>query len=463
MNKTILTIAGVIIVIGAIFLFSGDKNNGTEITYTGVTSTELNEMLQDKDFTLVDVHTPEQVHIPGTDLFIPYDDLDALVAALPDKDAKIVLYCRSGGMSKIAAKSLIERGYTNLFDLTNGMNEWSSEGRETIPKGSVPIRASSSDGNAGAYIALGPSNSIGVFDTDANKIIDTLPAGNNPHGIAIVGNRIFTTSTKMGKNEMMMEPDHDDGKPVDMKKMMSLGSNIISVTDINKKEVIKEIDIGGGTHHMASTQNGTTILATVPSQSGVVLINAKTLEKSAFIETGIVPNYVAVSPDSSRAYISNKGDDTVSIIDLETKILITNVSVGVRPDHLAVSDDGQFVYVTNAGSDDISVINSKTQKVVATISTGEIPHGVGILPDGSKVYVSNSESKTVSVIDTKTNTVIKNIQMDSEVEHLEVSPDGNKVFVNSEGSKVIYSISTDDDSVIEKLKIGKQPHQMVFK
>ncbi len=108
------------------------------LAFTGLSSRQLSDLLPNKDFTLIDVHIPEQVHVPGTDFMIPYNDLTALIKVLPDKQAKIVLYCRSGSMSKTAAQALVDQGYANIFDLTNGMNEWLSEGRATIPLGSIP-------------------------------------------------------------------------------------------------------------------------------------------------------------------------------------------------------------------------------------------------------------------------------------------------------------------------------------
>jgi len=108
--------------------------NGTPATreeappYTAVSPATLQKMLAGPDITLVDVHIPEQPHIPGTDAVIPYNDIDALEAALPDKNAKIVLYCRSGGMSELAAAELAKRGYTNLSILAGGENAWRAAG-----------------------------------------------------------------------------------------------------------------------------------------------------------------------------------------------------------------------------------------------------------------------------------------------------------------------------------------------
>ncbi|MFA4820026.1 MAG: rhodanese-like domain-containing protein [Candidatus Aenigmatarchaeota archaeon] len=100
-----------------------------EFGYYDISSAELNDMLSKKDFLLVDVHMPEQKHINGTDIFIPYDELSSNLNKLPtDKNAKIVLYCRSGAMSGVASKNLVSKGYTNIYNLKNGLNEWKSLG-----------------------------------------------------------------------------------------------------------------------------------------------------------------------------------------------------------------------------------------------------------------------------------------------------------------------------------------------
>ncbi len=105
--------------------------------FDSISSEKLELMLKNKDFTLIDVHTPEQKHIPGTDFMISYDEIDKIESVIPSKNSKVVLYCRSGGMSKQTAKELAKRGYKNVFELENGLNEWLKEGKEVLPKGSV--------------------------------------------------------------------------------------------------------------------------------------------------------------------------------------------------------------------------------------------------------------------------------------------------------------------------------------
>lgn len=100
-----------------------DEHSSQE--YGEIHADELAVLLEDKDFFLVDVHIPEQEHIDGTDAFVPFNEIENKLGLLPqDKDSEIVLYCRSGSMSQVAAKTLIENGYTNVSYLEGGIKEY---------------------------------------------------------------------------------------------------------------------------------------------------------------------------------------------------------------------------------------------------------------------------------------------------------------------------------------------------
>jgi len=98
-------------------------------SYQNVAPDELNAMLRDKDFVFVNVHIPFEGNIADTDLSIPYNEIEQNLSQLPsDKNAKIVLYCRSGRMSAMAAESLVGFGFTNIWNLDGGMVEWEQAG-----------------------------------------------------------------------------------------------------------------------------------------------------------------------------------------------------------------------------------------------------------------------------------------------------------------------------------------------
>lgn len=106
-----------------------------EQNFAVLDSADLAAMLEKKDFLLVNVHVPYEGEIANTDLFIPYDKIAGNLDRLPrDKSAKIVLYCRSGRMSEIAARAIAQLGYTRVSHLAGGMNDWKQSGYQIIEK-----------------------------------------------------------------------------------------------------------------------------------------------------------------------------------------------------------------------------------------------------------------------------------------------------------------------------------------
>lgn len=108
-------------------------------TVSEISAKNLKEKLAKKDFTLINVHTPYEGEIERTDSFIEYDSMKANEAQLPkDKNASIVLYCKSGRMSAEAFQTLKGMGYTNVVHLRGGMDSWKKEGFNLLDLSKLP-------------------------------------------------------------------------------------------------------------------------------------------------------------------------------------------------------------------------------------------------------------------------------------------------------------------------------------
>jgi rhodanese-related sulfurtransferase len=134
MNKQILVffvVLGVLLAGCQSKSVEGKKVDVAGSSYQNVTPNELNTMLKDKHFVFVNVHIPFAGNIAQTDLSIAYDQIEQNLSQLPsDKNAKIVLYCRSGHMSQIAAEKMVSLGYTNVWNLSGGIAAWEQAGYE---------------------------------------------------------------------------------------------------------------------------------------------------------------------------------------------------------------------------------------------------------------------------------------------------------------------------------------------
>lgn len=109
-----------------------DPSPRNDVRATSVSPDRLNAMLEQKDVALVNVHVPYEGELPETDEFIPYDRIGQRLDDLPDKDAEIVLYCRSGRMSSIAVDALLEAGYLDVVELRGGFEAWEDAGYDLI-------------------------------------------------------------------------------------------------------------------------------------------------------------------------------------------------------------------------------------------------------------------------------------------------------------------------------------------
>lgn len=100
-----------------------------EAGYTDLTVQELQALLADSDPQLVNVHVPFEGDLPNTTMSIPYDQIGVHAEHIfVDQEAPIVVYCRSGRMSAIAAAELARQGYTKVYNLVGGFNAWTAAG-----------------------------------------------------------------------------------------------------------------------------------------------------------------------------------------------------------------------------------------------------------------------------------------------------------------------------------------------
>ena len=103
------------------------KENDQGAVYVNITAEEAKSIMDTEEgYIILDVREQEEYdagHIPGANL-IPYTQIgDKANEMLPDKEQLILVYCRSGRRSKIAAEALMALGYTNIKEF-GGIIDW---------------------------------------------------------------------------------------------------------------------------------------------------------------------------------------------------------------------------------------------------------------------------------------------------------------------------------------------------
>ena len=196
------------------------------------------------------------------------------------------------------------------------------------------------------------------------------------------------------------------------------------------------------------------------------------------IKVGTGPFGIAVNPISNKIYVTNIGDNTVSVINGTTDQLVSTIKqlpTGIKPAGIAINTSTNRMYVTDLKSGSVFIIDTLTDKPVNTIKVGKIPAGLEVNPISNKIYVTNIGDNTVSVIDGKKNQTINTIAVNPILKanfkdndplknlpvnvgfpditsFVSIDPATNMVYVTNTASNTISMIDGNKDAASSKIE-----------
>lgn len=142
--------------------------------------------------------------------------------------------------------------------------------------------------------------------------------------------------------------------------------------------------------------------------SGFVMVPASAQTITGTVAVGVAPTNIAYDSGTNEIYVSNNGDNTVSVISVATHNVTSTITVGNTPVNLIYDSGNHKIYVANNGDGTISVIDDSTHAVTATIdlnNTSSSPYGLAYDSDTNEIYVAEGTANQVVVIDDTTNTL----------------------------------------------------------
>lgn len=221
-----------------------------------------------------------------------------------------------------------------------------------------------------------------------------------------------------------------------------------------------------------------------PNSDTQGILNSKLI---ATVNVGVNPTAMAITSDSAKLYVANgnnygiAGSDNVTLVDLKTLMpikTITNESFN-EPYTVTLSKGETKAYVTNSGGTSISIIDVETDEVTGTIEGFNGPSGMVITPDGKTAYVNNygattaipsGSGNTVSVVDLIAERIIAEITLSTSgvpaaPAAIAISPKGDFVYTanyvnGNPGQGTMSKISTASNTVVAT--IGGDPSKGPF-
>lgn len=216
----------------------------------------------------------------------------------------------------------------------------------------------------------------------------------------------------------------------------------VSVIATDTRQTVRTVTVGAGAHNVQATADGQRVWVT---NNGTPPADA---------------GHAAHQGMSGAAHAAMAASGEVWAIDTATDTVVGKVPVGNHPAHVVVSPDGRWVYVTNGGDNTVSVVDAGAMKEVATIATGAFPHGIRLSPDGQQAYVANLKGGTVSVIDTASRKEVESIPVGKGPAQVGFTGDGRLAFVSLSQENQVAVIDPRTRKVLRKVPVGNGPIQL---
>ncbi len=237
-------------------------------------------------------------------------------------------------------------------------------------------------------------------------------------------------------------------------------TGIVNVINTASNQSVGTISLGSTSvpYAVAASLDGKYVYVANQATGDISVINTSTNTATDRIIVGKSPSGIVVTPNGNKLYVTNNGNDNVSVYDILNR-KSTTIKAGLAPEGIAVSPDGNWVYVANRNSTSITVINTNTDTALpAAITVGASPEGLVVSPDGSRVYVTNYNGKSVSVIDATTNkAILPAINVGTNPHGIAINPDGTKVYVGNAGAPFSVSVINTATNQVTNIPLGSSP------
>ena len=199
--------------------------------------------------------------------------------------------------------------------------------------------------------------------------------------------------------------------------------------------------------------------------SFVYEIGTRSLRKTAAIQVGEVPKYLAITPNGRTMLVGNWCSWDISVVDLRKGREVGRIPAGVAPRGIAFSPNGRRAYVTLVGEDRILVIDMRSRSVVGDIrGVGERPRHLVMSPGGRYLYVTSEgkdkprrEDGAIYKFDLRRQRVVATSEPLVEPRTTVISDDGRALYVVDYYPGTIVKLATDDLSELQDRYLGFHP------
>jgi YVTN family beta-propeller protein len=312
-------------------------------------------------------------------------------------------------------------------------------------------------------VASKSGDDVYFIDRWDGSVVYILPTGREPHEVEVSDDGALAVVCNYGDREQI--------------------GNTLSVYDVAAGRLVRTIDLGEHTrpHGMQWITGTQQLLVTTEGSEHLLIVDVETGQIVQAMHTGEpISHMVAATPDFSRAFVPSIRTGNVVVFDLRTGEMIGTVYSGAGAEGIAMHPSGSEVWVTNRADNTLSVIDTETLIVKETIPCADFPIRAKFTPDGRLFLVSNARSGDIGVFDHTTRQQLAAIKLTppvpegvdetryfSEFEGTSIPiglvvPDNHWAYVANTRSDAVSIISLDTFTITGHFPVGREPDGISF-
>jgi YVTN family beta-propeller protein len=213
------------------------------------------------------------------------------------------------------------------------------------------------------------------------------------------------------------------------------------------------------------TRDDRRLFVTMPLAGRVAAIDTDSFKVITDVEAGMSPLRAVLQADGKYLWVGNDSPDTaksgVTVIDAEGMTVASRILTGKGHHEIALSGDDRFAFVSNRDEGTVSVIDVPSLKKLRDIATGQ-PLALAYSPLSRAIYVVDGSDGVISVIDGDRQELIARIQVKPGLGPVRFTPDGRWGFAVNSIENAVHVIDAATNKLTYTVPVGGVPYEILF-
>ena len=238
------------------------------------------------------------------------------------------------------------------------------------------------------------------------------------------------------------------------------------VSMVGKTSTLGMLRLRGPGTDWAKSRDETRLYVSIPSTGDLAVVDTEAFKVEAHVAVGGQPTRVVVQPDGRYVWIGNDADTAeqsgVTVVNARTLEIVASLPTGLGHHEIAFSEDNRHAFVSNRKSGTVSVIDVQKLEKLRDIETGPLPISLAYSTLSQALYVADGAAGTVTVIDNDQLKITQRISLEAGLGPLKFAPGDRYALTVNPARNKVFVIDATGNRHVQTIEVDNNPYQVSF-